>query len=221
MTSAAISAATSSDNSTRLESQRTRLTENFDTFLTLLTAQMQNQDPLDPLKTNEFTSQLVQFSSVEQAIETNRLLEQLVSASGADSLTALVDYIGKTVSANGDTQTLLDDTAQWRYTLDRAADAVEIRVLDDLGRTVYSEIGQNAPGIHDFTWNGQNSAGVEQDTGRNYTLQVTAVDASGNPITPGVQISSQVLAVESGQDGSEFILRGGKANLADIVGVAG
>ncbi len=221
MTTSALASATSSDNSTRQATQQKRLTENFDTFLTLLTAQLQNQDPLEPLKANEFTQQLVQFSSVEQALETNKLLGQLVEASGADSLTPLVGYIGKTVAAEGDAMALKDSQAQWRYQLEYPAKSVELRVLDDLGRTVYSQEGQTTNNLHEFKWDGKTTDGNQLEDGGVYRLQVIAADSSGKNIDASTQIVGPVRAIESGQDGAELVLDGAKAKREQLVGVIG
>ena len=78
-----------------------QLTSDFDTFLTLLTTQLQNQDPLEPLDTEQFTSQLVQFAGVEQSIQANSNLETLISLqSGADKQASL-DLVGRAVSVAG------------------------------------------------------------------------------------------------------------------------
>ena len=80
--------------------------QNFDSFLTLLTAQLKNQDPLSPLDATQFTTQLVQFTGVEQAIHQNQSLETLISLQKDTGVGSAVGYLGKTVSANGDSITL-------------------------------------------------------------------------------------------------------------------
>jgi flagellar basal-body rod modification protein FlgD len=76
----------------------------FDTFLALLTTQLQNQDPLDPMKSEQFTQQLVQFAGVEQSINTNKKLEQLIELQTAGQLNSAVSYMGKTVEVTFDKQ---------------------------------------------------------------------------------------------------------------------
>ena len=75
-----------------------QLAEDFDDFLQLLTTQLQNQDPLSPLDTNEFTSQLVQFAGVEQQININSKLNNLVSLGIGNSFSSALNYVGKDVS---------------------------------------------------------------------------------------------------------------------------
>src|ERR1044071_167408 len=84
---------------------RARLAENFDTFLSLLTTQLKNQDPLSPLDSNQFTQQIVQMTGVEQQLATNDLLKKLVANTGSGVATA-VSLIGKEVRAVGDASTL-------------------------------------------------------------------------------------------------------------------
>ena len=78
-----------------------KLAENFDTFLQLLTTQLQHQDPLSPMESNEFVAQLVQFSEVEQAIASNKSLEKLIDLQNTNQATAAIGYIGQTVEAAG------------------------------------------------------------------------------------------------------------------------
>src|ERR1700760_2958066 len=93
------------------------LTGNYQTFLSLLTAQIKNQDPLSPMDTTQWTNQLVQYSSVEQQLKGNQYLEQIAANNKAGSMDSAVSYIGKTVSADSSTATLKDGQASWDYTL--------------------------------------------------------------------------------------------------------
>ena len=95
----------------------TGLSETFDNFLVLLTTQLKNQDPLEPLDTNLFTEQLVQFSGVEQAIKTNAKLDQLIAQQGTNQLTAALDYIGKSVEVESAGLDLSDGEARIIYGL--------------------------------------------------------------------------------------------------------
>src|SRR5689334_16773248 len=79
---------------------------NFQTFLTLLTTQLQNQNPLDPLDTNQFTQQLVQFASVEQQIKMNTQLQSLVSLQQTAQNSQALGFVGKTVTVKGATAPL-------------------------------------------------------------------------------------------------------------------
>src|SRR3954468_21748675 len=80
---------------------KTTLAGNFNTFLTLLTTQLKNQNPLDPLDTNQFTQQLVQFAQVEQQMKSNDQLQTLVSLQQSAQATAALSYVGSTVVLDG------------------------------------------------------------------------------------------------------------------------
>src|SRR5579863_8684834 len=115
MTVSSVSATTS--DTSGLASDGDTIAGNFDTFLTLLTTQLQNQNPLDPLDTNQFTSQLVQFSSVEQELKTNDYLSSLVQSTQNSQASAAVSYIGKTVTSTGVDSDLVNGQATWSFNL--------------------------------------------------------------------------------------------------------
>jgi flagellar basal-body rod modification protein FlgD len=182
---------------------RARLAENFDTFLSLLTTQLKNQDPLSPLDSNQFTQQLVQMTGVEQQLLTNDLLKKLVSNTGAGVATA-VSLIGKEVRAEADVAALKNGKAEWTYNLDRDASDVKLEILDEKGRVVSSVAPtENKAGDHKFTWDGKSAAGSTLPEGT-YTLRVTAKDSEGNIVTSNVFADGLVTGVEQ-QDGTTYI----------------
>lgn len=184
------------------ESQST-IAENFDAFLNLLTTQLQNQNPLEPLDTNEFTAQLVQFTSVEQAIATNKNLEQLVALSLTNAFTSAVSYIGKTVSAAGTSAQLDGGTATWNYSLDAASPETTITISNSAGLPVYTETRSAGAGNNAFVWDGKLADGTEAPDGT-YTISIDAKDANGNKVTADTQIDGIVQAVDL--TGSEPVL---------------
>lgn len=182
---------------------RARLAENFDTFLTLLTTQLQNQDPLSPMDSTQFTQQLVQMTGVEQQLLTNDLLEKLVSNTGTGVATA-VSLIGKEVRADSDAAALKDGKAEWTYSLGRDASTVQLDILDSKGRVVRSIAPtDNKAGEHTLTWDGKGQGGSELADGT-YTLRVTAKDSEGSTVTSNVYVDGLVTGVEQ-QDGLTFI----------------
>lgn len=182
---------------------RTRLAENFDTFLTLLTTQLKNQDPLSPMDSTQFTQQLVQMTGVEQQLLTNDLLEKLVTNTGSGVSTA-VSLIGKEVRAEADAAALKNKKAEWTYALDRDATDVKLEILDEKGRVVKSVAPtDNKAGDHAFTWDGKNAAGSDMADGT-YTLRVTAKDSQGSIVTSKIFADGLVTGVEQ-NDGSTLI----------------
>ena len=164
---------TGSDNSSRQT-----LSADMDTFLTLLTTQLKYQDPMDPMDTAEFTNQLVQYSNVEQSIQTNEKLDSLLSLNVANLGAQAVSYIGKTVQVLGDVMPLENGKAKATYTLDKNVTSVVVTVKDMNGKVVYSEQGKIIAGTHDFTWDGKDSNGNQLEDGA-YQISVSTKVPSG------------------------------------------
>jgi len=165
---------------------------NFNTFLTLLTTQLQHQDPLSPLDTNQFTQQLVQFASVEQQINMNTSLSTLISLQQTQQATAALNFLGATVVVGGNTAQLANGQATWNYSVASPSTAT-INVSNASGQLVYSTTQAVQPGTQTFAWNGRNSVGNVMPAG-SYTAQITATGANGQP----VQVTTQVEGVVSG-----------------------
>src|SRR5262249_59722476 len=144
---------TSSSGSTLSNNDQVNLNNqiagNFNSFLTLLTTQLQNQNPLDPLDTNQFTQQLVQFASVEQQINMNTQLQTLVSLQQTAQNSQALGFVGKTVTVNGSTAPLTNGQAQWTFNPPSPATAT-FTVTDSTGQTVLTKTGTVQPGPHSF-----------------------------------------------------------------------
>ncbi|MDB5425561.1 MAG: flgD [Phenylobacterium sp.] len=188
---------------------RARLADNFSTFLSLLTTQLKNQDPLSPLDSNQFTQQLVQMTGVEQQLASNDLLKQLVANTGS-GITTAVSLIGKDVRAATSDSQLSNGKADWTYKLDRDAGDVKVEVLNAKGAIVHTEAAtENKAGDHDFSWNGKDATGAKLPDGA-YTLRVTAKDSTGTAVTSTTFVQGRVTGVEQ-LDGATYItLNGGK-----------
>lgn len=177
-----------------------QLTSNFNTFLTLLTAQLQNQDPLSPMDSAEFTQQLVQFSSVEQAINTNQNLESLISLTKVQGGAQAVGFIGKKLTLSDGSASLQNGAADWTYSLASAAAAARLVVTDAQNRVVYSADAATGAGDHSFSWNGENNFGQKEPDG-SYTLTVTAKAQDGSAV--GTRIASEGIIDGVDLSGSE------------------
>jgi len=157
------------------------LAETFDTFLALLTTQLQNQDPLDPMKSEQFTEQLVQFSGVEQAINTNKKLDDLLQIQTGNQLTGAVSYIGKTVEVVSDQLLLKDGSSKITYGLDGKANETTITIINEDGETVRTVNGNTDSGRHEFVWDGKDDSGNTVPDGV-YNFTVIAVDSEDKTI---------------------------------------
>jgi flagellar basal-body rod modification protein FlgD len=193
-TAASISSSTSPSGSTA--NAATGLTQNFNTFLTLLTTQLQNQDPLSPLDTNQFTQQLVSFSQVEQQINTNSNLQQLIALQGAGESISALPLVGQQIEYNSPTAALPNGgSANYVYSQASNSADTQLSITDASGRQVYgADLGPTAAGTHVFTWNGQTTTGVQMPAG-DYTVSVTAKAASGGAISTSVASIGTVAAV--------------------------
>lgn len=201
---------------------KARLAENFDTFLTLLTTQLKNQDPLSPMDSNQFTQQMVQMTGVEQQLLTNDLLKQLVG-NNANGVSTAVSLIGKDVRAVSDDAAIKDKQAKWVYKLDAAAAQTKVEVVDSAGKVVHAETlkaeADNKAGEHAFTWNGKDVTGRQLDEGGVYTLRLTPLDADGKAVTSTTYVQGIVTGVVQ-QDGSTFVtINGGKVTWDKVTSI--
>lgn len=175
---------------------RTRLSDNYDTFLVLLTAQLQNQDPLAPMDSTQFTQQLVQFSQVEQQIRTNEQLTGLVAQYQAASAGAALSYLGKDAIISSDQTYLANGQANWAYRLPDSATSLTISVKDASGRTIYqTTAAPRGAGEHLFTWRGERTDGGTAADGV-YRIVIEPQDANGNRITPNVNVRERIMGVD-------------------------
>ena len=179
------------------------LSANFDTFLTLLTTQLKNQDPLSPMDSNQFTQQLVEFSQVEQQIHSNQNLESLISLTKANSATTAVSYLGKSLTLTDGTAPLMNGQAKWAYSLDNDSSTTKLVITDARGKIVYAGTGETTSGMHAFTWDGKDNSGNTLPDGV-YTLKVAAQTADGSSV--GTRVASQGTVTEVDLTGTEPLL---------------
>jgi flagellar basal-body rod modification protein FlgD len=163
---------------------------NFTTFLSLLTTQLQNQDPLSPMDTNQFTQQLVEFAQVEQQLKSNDQLGTLVSLQQTAQNTAALDFVGKNVAVAGANAPLTNGTATWNLSAPKPGTAT-INIANSAGQNVYSTTQSLNSGTQPFTWNGQDLTGAQWPDG-NYTLTISAQDANGQTMTVPTGIEAAV-----------------------------
>ncbi len=208
---------TSSSTTTQASNQ---LSADMNTFLTLLTTQLKYQDPLDPMDTADFTNQLVQYSSVEQAIQTNSKLDSLLSLNMSNLGAQAVSYIGKVAQCLGDVMPLENGMAKATYTLDKNVESAVITVKDLEGNIVYSKQGNITAGTHDFEWDGKDLNGNQLEDGA-YQIEVTTKVASGETsATVTTTVFGRVTGVASDSNGVYVGLGDAvTANLSDILTV--
>ncbi len=182
-------------SSTTAGDSRTQLASNYNTFLTLLTSQLQNQDPLSPMDSTAFTQQLVQFSQVEQQIKTNEELTGLADQYKAASAGSALSYLGRDAIIQSNTAMLANNQANWAYNLSGSADDVTLTVRDAHNRDVFSTDGQKTAGDHLFTWDGKDSSGHALAPGP-YQLVVTAKNNNGDSVNVTTSIRETIMGVD-------------------------
>jgi flagellar basal-body rod modification protein FlgD len=184
---------------TNAASSQASLSDNFDTFLTILTAQIQNQDPLEPMDSNQFTEQLVQFSGVEQQIRVNSQLETLIKATNANAGASLSGYLGQTAEIDSAGAQFNGDTVNWRYALPSDAAKATITVTDASGKVLYSKTATGddlKAGPHDFAWDGELKGGGTAKAGEPYWINVVAENANGAALKPTHALVTTITGVD-------------------------
>jgi flagellar basal-body rod modification protein FlgD len=195
VTAATTSNASSSSSSSSTGVDKSTIAGNFQTFLTLLTTQLKNQNPLDPLDTNQFTQQLVQFAGVEQQLRQNEQLSTLVSLEKSAQTTTALAYVGQTVAVDGQTAALNSSgQANWTLQVPKTSSST-VTITSATGQTVYTGSYTMNPGTQTFTWDGRDNSGVKWPAG-NYKLSVTAKDTSGQAVSIATEVQGIVDSVD-------------------------
>ena len=197
-----------------------KLTDDYTTFLKLLTTQLQNQDPTSPMDSSQFTQQLVQYSQVEQQIKSNQKLDTLISNQNSAGVGSSLGYLGKTIEMDGSQFSYDDNGASFNYTLSNTASKVTIKVYDDSGALVRTDTtGSGILGKHTLTWDGKDDSGNQLSKGL-YTVDVTAADSAGNAVTTKVTTNGKVDGVEKDSTGTVVLDVGRlQVNTSQILGI--
>jgi flagellar basal-body rod modification protein FlgD len=215
----AIDGVAATGNTSAMAASRATIADNFDTFLSILTTQLRNQNPLDPMDTNQFTQQLVQFTGVEQQLKTNDFLETLMLSAQNTAKSEAVSYIGKEVTSSGKTGELTDTSAVfWAYSADSSASNATVTIKDSSGQVVYTESGPIAAGPGTFRWDGKGSDGNMKPNGV-YTIDIKGNDSSGQPVKIGTASIGVVTAVDFTGDVPVLTVGSRRVSIVDVTDV--
>ncbi|TMJ78477.1 MAG: flagellar biosynthesis protein FlgD [Alphaproteobacteria bacterium] len=196
------------------------LAGNFQSFLTLLTTQLKNQNPLDPLDTNQFTQQLVQFAGVEQQLRTNDQLSALLSLQQTAQSTQALTFVGKTAVVDGDTAALSHGLATWNLSVPTDSN-VNIAITNSAGQTVFTNSYAVSAGSNQaFGWDGKNNDGSVLPDGQ-YKLTATAADSAGNSVAVSKQIQGVVSSVDLTQSPPLLTINGQTYTVSQIKSITG
>jgi flagellar basal-body rod modification protein FlgD len=213
---ASSSSSSSASATNALASQQ--IAGNFQSFLTLLTTQLQNQNPLDPLDTNQFTQQLVQFAGVEQQLKTNDQLTSLVSLQQTAQATQALNFVGKNAVVDGSTAPMTNKVATWQLSVPTAS-TVNVTIANSTGQNVFTgSYGVNAGDNQVFSWNGLGNDGTQWPDGK-YTLSAMGADSAGNPVAVSTQIQGLVNSVDLTQSPPLLSIGGQTYTISQIKGI--
>jgi flagellar basal-body rod modification protein FlgD len=184
----------------------TKLTQDYTTFLKLLTTQLQNQDPLEPMDSAQFTQQLVQYSAVEQQISSNKKLDSLISLQNNNSAGSALGYLGKEVEISGNGMNVTGNGGKFSYEMVSKPDTISITVKDSQGQPVRTFTPKPADGKQIVTWDGKDDYGNVKPNGT-YTFDVTATSKDGSKVTSKTISTYNIVdGVESGANGAQITM---------------
>jgi len=199
-----------------------QLAGNFNTFLKLLTSQLQHQDPLNPLDTNQFTQQLVEFASVEQQVNMNSNLQTLISMQQSTESLQALQLVGANVTINSNTATLSKATgspATWGFSSPAPATGA-VTITSSTGQVALTGTISLSAGSQSFTWNGQGNNGVAWPDG-NYTLSINATGANGQPVTVSTQVQGTISSIDVSKNPPEVTVGGQSYPISAIQSING
>ena len=196
-----------------------QLSGNFNTFLTLLTSQLKNQDPTSPMDSSTFTQQLVMYSQVEQQIGTNTNLKTLIGQGTTQIGAYATSYLGKAVSITNGNAALSSGSATWTYSLGTTASSNTLTVTNANGKVVYAGNGETTSGNHQFVWNGKDNNGNQLADGT-YKLTVGAKAPDGSGVTAAVASAGVVDEIDMTSGTPQLMIGNMKVGLGDIANVA-
>ncbi|MBI1261043.1 MAG: flagellar hook assembly protein FlgD [Rhizobiales bacterium] len=215
---ASATAAAQAQTGASSQSAATALSGNYDMFLSLLTTQLQHQDPTSPMKSEEFTQQLVQYSSVEQQIQSNSNLETLIATSLMQNSNSAVSLLGKEVQGYGTGAALKDGAANWSFNLAVDAPQTTLEVINKEGATVYSKTVEGSEGANSFAWDGKNNAGTAQPDGT-YYLRVTALAEDGKSVQSDTMTKGIVTDVDLTSTDPLLTINGAQIKYSEVTSV--
>jgi flagellar basal-body rod modification protein FlgD len=182
------------------------LGSNFSDFLSMLMTQLQNQDPTSPMDSSQFTSELVQFSSVEQQIDTNTSLTQLISLTQASQVEQSSGMLGKSATVTSAKLALQDGVGTINFNT-TTAEPVAIAVYNSQGVEIQGGTLTSVAGANTWQWNGSSASGVTQADGA-YTVTVNAVGTNGATSAIPFTVTGTVTSVQNNSGTVELQMGG-------------
>lgn len=201
------------------QSQTARLNTNFNDFLRILTTQLQNQDPLDPMDSTQFTNQLVMFSQVEQQLSTNSKLDNLLKLQNTNVVSNALGYVGKDVTFTGNEVYYEGSPLAVTYTMKGNAVKGDLRIVDETGNVIRTIGLGNLNGTQTATWNGKDDSNQAVPNGV-YTVRLDALDEAGAKVDSTMSVPGTVDGIETVDGAVQLQLTGNRTiPLTDILSI--
>jgi flagellar basal-body rod modification protein FlgD len=190
----------------------------FNMFLKMLTTQMKNQDPLDPMDTAQFTQQLAQFSQVEQTMQQSGTLREVLAKLNAQDMMLASGFIGREVAIASSLAGLTPGApTHWSYAVEGEPASLTATITDAANQVVRTmPLPQGRAG--EIRWDGIRSDGQHAAAGT-YRLTLAAIDAKGLPIDATILSRGTVSGVVSGSDGTMVSVNGTDFALSKVKNV--
>jgi flagellar basal-body rod modification protein FlgD len=201
-TAASAAASTATGSAAAATNPLVALSSNFNDFLQMLMTQLQNQDPTSPMDTNAFTTELVQFSGVEQQINTNSSLTQLIQLTQAGETMQGTSMTGKEVTVQSSQIAVQNGSGTLNFT-DPTAGTVAVAVTDANGNQLYGTTLNASAGSNSWTWNGEGNQGNQLPDGA-YNVAVVSANANGTTSTLPFTVTGLATGVESLSSGMQL-----------------
>lgn len=194
------------------------LQETYTQFLTLLTTQLKNQDPLNPMDSKDFTNQLIQLASAEQQIAQTEKMGQLLEVNQATAVNMALNYIGKEVDYVGGDMRYSGSPVNIKYFIEGDAQRTKISVSDENGKVVFSTDGEKKAGSHAYVWDGKDNDGNPVAEGQ-YKVAIGAQDADGKAVQTYAIVPAIVNSVETAGGQVLLVINGQQVSIGSVQAV--
>lgn len=201
-----VASSAASSTSANTPNSLSSLTSNYNQFLTLLTAQLQHQDPTSPTDTSSFTSELAQFAGVEEQIKTNTNLNQLIALNQTSEVSQSSSFVGKQAVVSSSQMALQNASGTLQFNLG-TAETVGIAVTNSAGKVVANRSADIPAGTSTWSWNGKDDAGNTLPDGT-YDVAVVTPNASGSSNAVPFSVIGTITGISKNSNGGVNVQMG-------------
>jgi len=210
----AATAATTSSKATKADNSPEAIQERF---MSLLVAQLKNQDPMAPMDNAQVTSQMAQLNTVTGISDLNKSMDTMVTAMGANQTVQATSMLGRSVLVDGSSMSLKGGEANGAFELKQPVDKLSVDVMDRGGNVIKTiDLGNAAKGVHEFKWDGTNADGKTMADGA-YSFQIQA-SAAGVKVDASTMVKTEVQGVRNAGTAGAMLLtaNGSEVSLGSV-----